>query len=196
METPITLDVFLGFIFYRLCGVAASPMCGRRQVKFALGVCGLLLAVLLTETWTYPHYAAPATSLVILLLVEALRQARIAKWRGLPIGKSLVRGVLPMLLISAIVPFALAQPLKQSGWHLERARLLNALEQRPGRHLVIVRYGPGHSPHQEWVYNRADIDGARVVWARGMNPQDGKNSSTTSRTDVCGFSRQINFHDT
>jgi hypothetical protein len=165
---------YVGLLFTPFL-VAVPYMWRRRKAKFALGVCGLLMVVLLSETWTYPHYAAPVTCLVILLLVEALRQARFALWRGLPIGKSLVRAVLPMLLVSAIVPFVLAQPLKQSGWHLERTRLLQALEQRPGRHLVIVRYGPGHSPHQEWVYNRADIDAARVVWARGMNPQeDGK----------------------
>jgi len=161
---------YVGLLFTPFM-IALPYMWRRRKVRFALGVCGMLLAVLLTETWTYPHYAAPVTCLVIFLLVESLRQARFAQWRGLPIGKSLVRAVLPMLLLSAIVPFGLAQPLKQSGWHLERARMLKALEQTPERHLVIVRYGPNHSPHQEWVYNRADIDAAQVVWARGMNPQ-------------------------
>jgi hypothetical protein len=43
------------------------------------------------------------------------------------------------------------------------------LKHQDGRHLVIVRYGRKHSPHQEWVYNEADIDRSRVVWAREMD---------------------------
>jgi hypothetical protein len=47
------------------------------------------------------------------------------------------------------------------------------LEDLPGKQLAIVRYSSRHNPFNEWVYNSADIDGSKVIWAREM---DGANN--------------------
>ena len=37
---------------------------------------------------------------------------------------------------------------------------------------MVVSYGPGHDLDHDWVYNAADIDSAKVVWARDMGSRD------------------------
>jgi hypothetical protein len=52
----------------------------------------------------------------------------------------------------------------------ERAEMLEKLQRMPGRQLVIVHYGPDHNVGSlEWVYNRADMDSAKVIWAHEMD---------------------------
>jgi hypothetical protein len=50
----------------------------------------------------------------------------------------------------------------------QRARVIQQLQRLPGQQLVIVNYGPRHNLDHDWVYNKADIDSAKVVWARDM----------------------------
>jgi hypothetical protein len=48
------------------------------------------------------------------------------------------------------------------------------VKEHPGRHLIIVRYSEEWRPTEEWVYNGADIDGAEVVWAHDLGPQENR----------------------
>lgn len=47
-----------------------------------------------------------------------------------------------------------------------------ALAELPGRLLVLVRYWPQHPFQEEWVYNAADIDQSRIVWARDLGDEE------------------------
>lgn len=55
----------------------------------------------------------------------------------------------------------------------ERRRLVaDQLSNIPGKLVVFVSYWPHHIFQDEWVYNSADIDGSRIVWARDLGPAE------------------------
>jgi hypothetical protein len=64
--------------------------------------------------------------------------------------------------------------LPMHGWSLHRADLEHWLEQEPGQHLVFVWYSAHHRVKEEWVYNRADLVHAKVIWARNLGPQENR----------------------
>jgi hypothetical protein len=41
-----------------------------------------------------------------------------------------------------------------------------------GKHLVLVRYSKDHNSGEEYVYNDADIDNAKTIWAREIPGMD------------------------
>jgi hypothetical protein len=53
-----------------------------------------------------------------------------------------------------------------------RIEVNRELAKTPGKLLVFVRYSPQHIFQDEWVYNDADIDAARIVWARDLGPEE------------------------
>ena len=133
-----------------------------RRMRFLVVQTGICFAGYLLVAWFAPHYVAPLVATVFILAIQGLRHLRKAAYRGRPIGLGLSRAV----VISAIflAPFH-SMDFPKPGM-TSRARIEAELERTEGKHLVIVRYSPEHYSHAEWVYNRADIDDAKVVWAR------------------------------
>ena len=105
---------------------------------------------------------------------------RLWRWRGRPAGLAVVRGI-PILccllfLVRAFAPqLHIPTPVMWTHtWdsehyqNLDRARVDAQLSALPGDQLVIVRYNQYHMTGNEWVYNKADIDASKIVWARDM----------------------------
>ena len=151
--------------------LAACPwMLRDRRIRLPLiqlAWCALGLGVV---RYFLPHYAAPMTATIIILLVQAMRHLRHCTIQGRPVGIFLTRLVVLLLLATNSTVEAYRFP--RLDWRLDRARMVKALEATPGRHLVIVRYAPNHFVHFEWVYNGADIDHSKIVWARQIPEKD------------------------
>jgi hypothetical protein len=144
-----------------------------RRMRFPLFAGLIFFLGVLSGTWLFAHYLAPATSLLFLLFVQCLRHLSHWRWRGRPLGMAITRGVLLaccMIFVFRLIaiPLHARTELRWPPGNFERARILHTLETSDGQHLVLVHYGVDHSLDSEWVYNRADIDNSRVVWARDM----------------------------
>ncbi len=144
-----------------------------RKMRFPLLLAAGVAVGVFMETWTLDHYLAPALGLFYLFLVQCIRHLRLYRWRHRPVGHGLARAI-PLLCLAMVVLRLTAvatgtpiEPLWQRG-NLQRNVIVRELQTMPGKHLVIVHYGPNHSAHIDWIFNRADIDGSQVVWARDM----------------------------
>ncbi|MBP7146000.1 MAG: hypothetical protein KBD01_00535 [Acidobacteria bacterium] len=170
--------------FY-LPGVFALALLGLpwalkdRWVLLALA-CVVVLFVFIARGATIgaPHYSAPVAPLIVALLLTGVRRIHVLRWRGHEPGRWIVRAMAVSLVLASLVHLSGAAPgagaAMQSRYTMYgdyRQQILGQVEARPGKHLVIVRYEPGWQASYEWVYNGADIDSGRVVWARELGPR-------------------------
>ncbi len=135
--------------------------------RLAIGtIAGVLLVhTQLSTSWMYPHYLAPVVALFLVVNVECLR--RMSLWqRGQRHGQLLARIVMILAVLKLLPMFIDWQ--KDQRAH-PRQQVIAQLDSDPSlRHLVIVSYGADYRIVDDWVYNRADVDAANIVWARDM----------------------------
>ncbi|MGC1462051.1 MAG: hypothetical protein WA802_07615 [Terracidiphilus sp.] len=156
-----------------------------RRIRFLALSLPVLMAGMAIEIFMIPHYLAPFTVVFYALGLQAMRHLRVWMPEGKPVGATMVRLTVTVCFVMAGARL-LTGPLHleiaewpAAGWSstwrgpehfgTERAQIQARLEQFPGEQLAIVRYSSGHNPLDEWVYNLADIDGSKVVWAREMD---------------------------
>jgi hypothetical protein len=124
----------------------------------AISIAGLLLVV-----WLLPHYAAPLTGTIFALVAQGTRHLRTWHWGTRPVGIALSRATVLCALVLSPYHLSLSDVFPKMK---ERAAVEQQLDRTSEQHLVIVRYSLHHNVEEEWVQNRADIDHAKVVWAR------------------------------
>jgi hypothetical protein len=191
---PYTLvKVGFAFLFYACFALFPPLLMVRRifldrRIRF-LVVCVLVLAGgMVIEIYLLPHYVAPFTAAFYAIGLQAMRHLRVWRPEGRPMGLALVRLTVVVCVLMAGIR-VVSKPMHfgtnefpPSNWNetwfgpehfgAERAQIEARLSQLPAGQLAIVRYSPDHNPGDEWVYNRADIDGSKVVWARDAGAAD------------------------
>jgi hypothetical protein len=179
-----TLKFFAGIALLPPLFMLRRVLYDRRTRFFVLCMC-VLIAGMFMQLVLLPHYLAPFTVAFYAIGLQCMRHLRVWAPAQRPVGAGMVR-VLVLTCIAMAVLRAYAKPLHlelanwpPSAWTANwygpgelgtpRASVLDYLERQPGKQLAIVRYAPDHNPVGEWVYNHADIDGSRVIWAREMD---------------------------
>ncbi len=182
--------VFVTVLFF--AGIALFPpllmmrrVLNDRRIRF-LFVCVLvLMAGMLIEIFLIPHYLAPFTAAFYAIGLQAMRHLRLWSPEGKPVGTALVR-LSVFLCFVLVVARAFASPMgfkvpewPSDNWEVtwygpdhygtERAQVETGLEQLQGKQLVFVRESPNRDAQDIWVYNEANIDASKVVWAWDMD---------------------------
>lgn len=172
----IALKLTYFFLWPELCvAFLALPWIFRdRRMRIPLVLLLACLLGFLLVPWVEAHYAAPVTGVLFALAVQGLRHLRCWGQAGRPVGVGLSRAV--VLAAVVLTPFhhrsGTFEPETGHSPKIEqRAAFLARLKATPGQHLVLVRYSPVSSGG-EWVYNEADIDHAKVIWAREIPGRD------------------------
>jgi len=153
------------------------------QTRFLILVSASVLSGAALTVYFSPHYIAPITSGVYALILIAMRTLRTWRPRGKLSGVALVRSV-PTIAVVMVILCVTSPTIRETRtplmatWYSpitansSRARIISELSRQPGQHLVFVRYLENHVPANEWVFNGADIDRSKVVWARDMGAQN------------------------
>lgn len=145
-----------------------------RRIRFlliagAVGFAGSAVVVFFNM-----HYVALLVPVLLAVIVQGMRHLRTVQWEGRPVGRFLVRAVVVLFLIMIPVRVRiLAAPPRPGMWEAigpQRAAMQARLESLSQPQTILVRYRADHNCLFEWVFNGADVDHAKVIWARDMGP--------------------------
>jgi hypothetical protein len=179
--------LFFGGIAFLPLALMLPHVLLDRRIRILVICVAVLIAGMLMENFLVIHYLAPFTAAFYAIGLQAMRHMRVWRPGSRPVGAALVRFTVSVCFIMVGLrlyagPFHLRvlefPPTWNVSWYgpdrfgTERDRVETSLGKLPGKQLAIVRYNSSHIPFNEWVYNAADIDASKVIWAREMDPAD------------------------
>ena len=176
----VVMRFFVGLPLAGCMLLVARPLWRDPVARTALVLALLSYAGPALDTRVWPHYAAAEAVLAYILAACTLRALRNA-WPGVD-GAYLMWGALVIFVLPTGLGLLTPANRGVSGsadfLNARHAAIEERLLKQPGSQLVLVRYGPAalnavkhHKVYQELVYNHADIDRSKVVWARSLGAE-------------------------
>jgi hypothetical protein len=157
----IFLRFFVGPLWAIPFGLAVWRL-STRGVKLAASALVVALLAMSQTLYLNPHYLAPFTGFVVLIAVQGWRTLK--GWG--PKGRELALATCTVAIAAPL----LASIVCPNHTTSRRSEILASIRHHPGKHLVLVNYGEPQNCHEAWIYNEANLDDAKVVWARSINP--------------------------
>ena len=144
-----------------------------RWILLAFAVTMLVMAAITVLWYRMPHYPAPIVPLIYLLIFQGMRRLSVWRWGKKRPGRLMLRGIFSICVLSFVLKIVIfispLHSLPPQSWPYYRHQIMQELQQREGQHLIMVRYHQIHPSTHEWVYNGADIDNAKIIWARELD---------------------------
>jgi hypothetical protein len=145
-----------------------------RRLRLLWIAASLTVLASLIETGSSPHYSAAGAAAFLGLLVECFRRLRADRRPLVVLAPAILILILGVRLSLGAMHLPFTQKVNFQSWccvkpgNPNKARILGILDRTEGRHLVLVK--PKIDPDNvfQWIYNNADIDASKVVWARDM----------------------------
>ena len=164
-EWMACIATFTGSPLWTILLAGMLPLFLRgKETRFLGALLSLVVVATLAEPGLFAHYMAPFTPVFGILLVFGIRQLKVI-------------GIVCFVLLTGYVWLGFAPRVAQ-GRTPDRFRSANAyraqreagLPDNPGGHVFFVHYTVAKVPHAEWIFNTAEIDKQKVIWAQDMGP--------------------------
>ena len=138
---------------------------------FALLCAALQAAVHSVTAWWSPHYSAAATGPLLLLAVMGMRECAAGRWRGRRLGPGFGAWLAAAALFVRL-PLTLAELPAFRLDAEDSTHFVQRLErQATAQHWrAVIVVDDRVRDVDEWVYNRADLENAPVLWIQDLGP--------------------------